>query len=530
MNLSDPIIKLSYHLENSSRYSGVKVFFNDLLENPKSALRFPFDITMITLVLSSIAVLIYEVKNDLGLAGQLFEIFAVSVFLLEYLLRLWVYSDMHKSVIEHFEQAEFLDRPFQFGKALKEIMRIKWEYVTQPMAIIDLLAILPTYRPIRLFRVFLVFRLFKLLRYTHSFKQFTSVLTEKRFELFSLGIFLTFVIFTAAAAIYIFEVDAKNTQIHTLYDAVYWSMITLSTVGYGDITPQTTQGRAVAMLLIVTGIGMISFFTSIIVSAFTEKLPEINKQRVFNELEHHARHTILCGYGRLGQNVVKHLHKRKERIVIIDLKEDHITLAKQRGYLSLHGDAESSELLENLNIKHAKRILCLTDNDVSNVYITLSARQLNPDIEIIAKANYAENEIKLSRAGADHAIAPYETSGLIAAQYAEQPVSFEAFFGLLTDDNPITVEAVRLHEGSDLIGKEVGDVDFKACRLMLFGITAETEHNIDMAQAAYPMENAYFYFNPPTYFPLVKNNVLIMFGHEYSIAKFREKYGLYKKK
>ena len=450
---------------------------------------------------------------------------------------MWVYSDMHSSVIEHFEQAEFVDQPFRPGKALKEIVFKKWEYMTQPMAIIHLLAILPTYRPIRLFRIFLIFRLFKLLRYTNSLKQFTNVLTEKRFELFTLGIFISFVIFAATAAIYIFEVDAKKTQIHTLYDDFYWSVVTLSTVGYGDITPQTSQGRAVAMMLIVVGIGVIAFFTSIIVSAFTEKLPEINKQRVFNELEHHPQHSILCGYGRLGQNVAEHLKNDNERVMMIDNNDDQIALAKQRGFLALRGDAESNELLESLNIKQAKRILCLTDNDVSNVYITLSSRQLNPDIEIIAKANSAQNKIKLTRAGANHAIAPYETAGLIAAQYAGQPVAFEAFFGLLTDDDPITVDAMRLHEGSDLIGQQSGAIDFDAHKLILFGVATETEHNIDsldslhnsdISQASYQMEKAHFHFNPVSSFPLLKNDVLIVFGHKYSIAKFRENHGLFK--
>lgn len=522
------LIKLSYRLENSQRYQSIKTFFNDLLENPKSPLRFPFDITMIILVISSIVVLIYGVKNDLGLAGQLFEIFAVSIFLLEYLLRVWVYSDMHRSIIEHFEQAEFLDQPFRPGKAFREIAQKKWEYAKQPMAIIDLLAILPTFRPIRLFRIFLIFRLFKLLRYTNSLKQFTNILAEKRFELFTLGIFLAFVLFGASTAIYIFEVDAKNTQIHSLYDAFYWALVTLTTVGYGDITPQTNQGRAVTMMLIIAGVGVIAFFTSIIVSAFTEKLPEINKQRVFNELEHHTQHTIVCGYGRLGQNVVEHLQKLNERVVVIDIKKGPIALVKQQGFLSLHGNAESNELLENLNIQNAKRILCLTDNDVSNVYITLSARQLNPDIEIIAKANSAQNDIKLSRAGANHTIAPYETAGLIAAQYAGQPVAFEAFFGLLTDNNPITVDAIRLREGSSLIGRETGAVDFKSHKLVLFGIATETEHSIDLAQISYKMKKSHFYFNPPASFPFLKNDVLIVFGHKYSIAQFRESHGLFK--
>ncbi len=524
----DFLIKLSYQLENSARYAQAKQFLRDLLENAKSPLRLPFDLIMSALVITSIGVLIYNIKNPLGELGEAFETFAIAVFILEYLLRMWVFSDIHASIIRHYEQAELLDQPLRAGPVLREILRQKWDYMTQPMAIIDLLAILPNYRPIRLLRIFLIFRLLKLLRYTSSLKQFTAVLTEKRYELLTLGVFLAFVVFSAAAAIYIFEADVENTHIHTLYDAIYWSVVTLSTVGYGDITPQTDQGRAVAMLLIVTGIGVISFFTSIIVSAFTEKLPEIARQRLFNEMDHSNGHTIMCGYGRLGQNVAKHLQGHKDKLVVIDNDPQQVMLARKHGYLALLGNAESAELLENLNIRAAKRILCMTDNDVSNVYVTLSARQMNPDIHIIAKANQTNNRLKLERAGANHAIAPYETVGMVAAQYAGQPIAFEAFFGLLTRSNPITVEALRLHRGSALIGQCVGDTGLLAHKLILFGIAAETERPDNGLQPAYPLANAFFSFNPPASFPLFENDLLIVFGHEYNINAFREQYGLFK--
>lgn len=482
---------------------------------------------MIFLVLSSVALLIYGVKNPPGPLDRMYEWFVITVFIIEYLMRMWVYSDIHTTIIEHNERAELLNRPFQFWPALREALIKKWQYITQPMAIIDLLAILPTYRPLRILRIFLIFRLFKLLRYTNSLKQFTTVLAEKRYELLTLSIFLTFVVFAAAAAIYIFEVDAPNNQIHSFFDALYWSIVTLSTVGYGDITPQTVQGRAVAIVLIVVGIGVISFFTSIIVSAFTEKLPEINRQRVFNELEHHPGHVLLCGYGRLGQIVARNLRQLNEKVVILDLDEEYIQLARRNGFLALQGDATSNELLENLNILQAKRILPLTDNDVSNVYIVLSARQLNPDIEIIAKANQKQNKKKLLRAGASFAIAPHETAGMIAAQYAAQPVAFEAFFGLLTKDNPISVDAIRLHDTASLVNTPVGKIDFKAAKLILFGVATDRDYPNNRGKLCFKMKGAQFQFNPPADFILLGGDVLIVFGNDYSIEKFREDHGLF---
>ncbi len=522
LGVSQWLVRLSYGLEDSVRYGRIKRFFYDLLENPKSAMRPYFDLFMIALVLSSITVMLYDVRADLGVFDDLFEQFAVSVFILEYLLRLWVYSDSHKIIIEHYERAEFVNRPFRIGPALREVLAKKWEYMTRPLAVIDLLAILPSYRPIRLLRLFLLFRLFKLFRYARSLGRFVDVLSEKRYELLTLAIFMAFVVFAAASALYVFEVDDPRSDIHDFFDSLYWSVVTLSTVGYGDITPQTVPGRLITMVLIVAGIGVISFFTSIIVSAFAEKLPEVSAQRVFSELERRAKHTILCGYGRVGQVVAERLARSKQRFVVIDPDEAHVRLAKHRGYLAVQGNAEDNELLESTNIRQARRILCLTGEDVVNVYITLTARQLNPAIEIISRANHRDNEIKLHRAGASYTVAPFDTAGLVAAQYVGQPVAFEAIYGLLTDEESVGTDAVRVQEGSVLDGLTVGEVDFLAFRLILFGVISDATRVSDSAPHFYTLTARRFFFNPGPGFRLKANDLLIVFGHEHSVIHFRE--------
>jgi voltage-gated potassium channel len=195
----------------------------------------------------------------------------------------------------------------------------------------------------------------------------------------------------------------------------------VSTVGYGDITPQTTPGRLITMVLIVAGVGVISFFTSIIVSAFAEKLSEVSAQRVLPDLERPPKHTILFGYGRVGQMVAERLARNKQRFVIIDPDEVHVRLPQHRGYLAVQDNAEDNELLESTNIRQARRILCRTGEDMVNAYITLSARQLNPQIEIISRANHRDNEIKLHRAEASYTAAHFDAAGLMAAQYVANP-------------------------------------------------------------------------------------------------------------
>ena len=117
MAFTQSVIKLCYDMAASSRYTTVKRRVDDLLVNPKAPIRPYFDIFMIALVLSSVWLLIYEVKNDLGLFSSLFERIAVTIFIVEYLLRFWIFNDSHKVIIEAYERAEFVNEPFRVWPA-----------------------------------------------------------------------------------------------------------------------------------------------------------------------------------------------------------------------------------------------------------------------------------------------------------------------------------------------------------------------------------------------------------------------------
>jgi CBS domain-containing protein len=161
----------------------------DLLENPRFSAKRYYDLGMILLVLTSVALLVYSVKNTVVVWMLLFEDLVVSVFIIEYLARVWITDDMHRTVLDHYRQTEFLRSPFQLRPVLAVIARRKWEYVSSMLAIIDLLAILPSYRTLRLLRVFLLFRLFTLFRYSRSVHGMTEVLSERRFEFYTLAFF-----------------------------------------------------------------------------------------------------------------------------------------------------------------------------------------------------------------------------------------------------------------------------------------------------------------------------------------------------
>jgi voltage-gated potassium channel len=526
MTFSETLIRVAYWLQASARYAGLKGFFHRLLVDPRSRRRAILDGVMIVLVLTSVFLLIYDVRHQPGPWADAFEIFVVTVFIIEYLLRMWLYSDSHRILIEHWERAELVGMRFRLASALWAVVRRKLAYMATPVAIIDLLAILPGYRPLRFLRIFLLFRLLKLFRYARNLSAFGQVLLEKRFELYTLSIFVGSVVLVAAVAMYLFEAEQPQPRVTSLMDALYWSVITITTVGYGDIVPQTTEGRVVAMVLVFAGIAVISFATSIIVMAFHEKMGELRDNRVFSNVERLSGVTIVCGFGRIGQVVAQRLAAGRDPFVVVDRSPEAVALAHRHGYLAVAGDATDNTLLANLGLgRQATRILCLTHDDVSNVYITLTARQASPSILIISRANKAETVRKLTQAGANRVVRPYEVVGHMAAEFIGQPVAFDALYDVMTRAKGIHLEPVRIASGSWLDARPVSDIDFTGQHLILFGVIRPHTSPDATGEIGYELSNAHFYFNPQPAFRLHAHDILMLIGHEASLSRFKERFG-----
>jgi len=513
---------IAYSLKTSAHYQSVKRFFYDLLKNPQSKSKSYFDVFMITLVISSVSLLLYEVEHQTSEWAILFEHFVVTVFICEYLLRAWIYSDIHNLIIKQHEKTEYLGTPFHLHKVLSLVIINKLSYFFSPSAIIDLLAILPSYRPLRILRIFLIFRLFKLFRYSQSMQMFTGVLKNKRFELTTLAVFMGFLIFIASTAIYMFENQNMGGKINDLYDAFYWAVVTVSTVGYGDITPVTTGGRLVTSALIIAGLGVLAFFTSIIVAAFNEKMSEFQEERIKARIEKLTDATILCGFGRVGQDIALQLRKNKNHFVIIDNNEQHIALAKQQGYIALFSDASRNSALEQAGINNgAKAVLCTTDNDITNVYITLTSRYLNPDITIISRANHEENAKKMLQAGATHIVQSFNIAGLLAAEYIGHPVAFEAIHGILHDQQDIQMEALSVCKDCFLTDLSLEEANFNQYKTRLIGVISENPIHAKRRNR-YKLRNQHFYFNPDPSFILYEGDILVLLGRHLGIEHLHD--------
>jgi voltage-gated potassium channel len=221
--------------------------------------------------------------------------------------------------------------------------------------------------------------------------------------------------------------------------------------------------------------------------------------------------------------VAERLAEAGDDFVIVDKSEAAVALARKQGYLAVAGDSTDGALLANLGLgNQAKRVLCLTHDDVSNVYITLTARQAAPDILIISRANKAETVRKLAQAGASHVVRPYEVVARMASEFIGQPVAFDALYDVVTRAAGVHLEPLAVHPGDWLEKQRVGEIDFTAHRLILFGVIRPHASPGADGHARYDMVGRHFYFNPGPDLLLRPGDILMLIGYQASLGQFRD--------
>jgi len=502
-------VNSAYFLSTSHSYQTTKKFFFNLLEEDSYRYKKYFDFFMITLIVVSVIILIEEVKTPIDNYLLYFNNYFISLFfLIEYFLRLWVNGNASKIVIEQDEYDSMLSREFNFSVAIKKIFKEKLKYILSLRAIIDLLAIIPFFHQLRLLRVFILFRVFKLFRYARSVQTFTSIFITKKFEFLTLFIFASIIIFVASVLIYMMEANHTESSIQTFYDALYWSVVTISTVGYGDITPVSNEGRFVAMIVIVSGIAVLAFTTSLVVSGFNEKLEEIRETRDIDSINKLKAFYIVCGYESISQEVVKQL-SRNNQIIILDENPAHIEQARKDGFRALNYDPGIIQSYHKLHInidKQVKAILCLKENDVENVYTALTVRSFNKNVYILSLLMHDTNRKKLTFAGVNEILYTKELIGLIAKEFVGKPVAFEVIHSLRSEHSAISIEEVIITPRIAQNFPTVELLESAKYRVVLLGIYKHT--------------TKHFFFNPIDITLVEEGDYLLIIGNKAFIQEY----------
>ncbi|MDP9412076.1 MAG: NAD-binding protein [Actinomycetota bacterium] len=206
-------------------------------------------------------------------------------------------------------------------------------------------------------------------------------------------------------------------------DALYMTMITISTVGYGEVNALGTPGRLWSMALIITGASVLVYATSSFVELVLEGTIRgyFARRRMEDAIGKLNGHYILCGYGRVGRKIAEEFANEDVDFVVIDEKESEVERCLEDGYLALRGNASDNAVLEAVGIKRAKGLVAAVDSDADNLFVTFSARKMNPELRIVARANSEESATKLKQAGADRSLSPYAVEGRRLAAFAIQP-------------------------------------------------------------------------------------------------------------
>ena len=241
-------------------------------------------------------------------------------------------------------------------------------------------------------------------------------------------------------------------------DAIYQTIITLSTVGFQEVHQLSTAGRIFTMFLILGGTGTMLYAVTAIVQYLLEgNLANIlGRRRMKVEISRLKGHTILCGYGKVGKEVARVFENEKSPFVVIESDEKACARATSDGFLCLNMNAANDEALKEAGIMTAKSLVAALGSDADNLYVTLSAKSLRPDIFVVARVDNEESEAKLKRAGADRTMSPYGIGGRRLAMMTLKPLVVD-FVDTTMDrqGHEFSLEDVKIMQGSSMDGISV---------------------------------------------------------------------------
>ncbi len=242
------------------------------------------------------------------------------------------------------------------------------------------------------------------------------------------------------------------------WDSFYMTIITLTTVGYREIHDLSFEGIIFTIVLIIGGVGTVLYALSTGAKFIIEgELQEIyGRKRLEKRLSDLKNHYIVCGYGRMGKIIARELKHEKLKFAVIEKNEVILDSDEKEEFFIIQGDATKDELLKRVGIERAKCLISVLPTDAENLYVVLSARGLNPDLLIVARAGEEGSEQKLLRAGADRVVSPYHIGGLRMAHSVLKPAVVDFIeFATKSGNIDLQIEEINIQEGSSLVNNSL---------------------------------------------------------------------------
>jgi len=248
-------------------------------------------------------------------------------------------------------------------------------------------------------------------------------------------------------------------------DALYLTIITVATVGYGDMVPHHPAGKLLTVVLVLVGVSFVMYMFSKIVEAMVEGgLREIlGKRQMIKQLNKLHNHYIICGHGRIGSVICQILQESDKPFVVIEKNPDEIQKILSKDYVVIEGEASQDDILQKAGIERALALIAVVSSDADNVFITLTAKGINPQIVVLARSSGETGaETKLRRAGADKVISPYFIGGRRMAQAMLRPnVTDFIDLAIYTRDMGLRLDEMLVTENAFINGKTLIDSNLR---------------------------------------------------------------------
>lgn len=249
-----------------------------------------------------------------------------------------------------------------------------------------------------------------------------------------------------------------------ILDSLYAATQTVTTVGYGDIAPTTTNGRIFATIFMFVGVGVVLFaLTSTVQSIVqSELIFAFGQRRRLRRMSKLRNHYVICGAGRVGSHLVHTLQASAEAFVVIERDPQKVAELADRGVIVLVRDATSEDSLREAGIEHARGLAACLPDDADNVYVVLTARDLNPHLHIVARAAAEQAEAKLIRAGANRVVAPTIIGGHRMAVALTKPAVGDFIDSITANTLGLALEQLEVESASVLVGRKLSETSLRS--------------------------------------------------------------------
>jgi voltage-gated potassium channel len=296
-----------------------------------------------------------------------------------------------------------------------------------------------------------------------------------------------------------------------LFDAFYMTLITISTVGFSEIRPLSQVGRIVTIIIIISGISVLTYTLGQVAKIFVEgELRELfGRRKLEKQISALNKHYIICGYGRIGGIISKELTDENIPFVVVEQDPGKIEKLERDRFLYLNMDATSEEALIKAGLERAKGIVTAVSSDADNVFITLTAKGLRPDIFILARTSDIKNESKLLKAGATRVVCPYLIGGSRMAQILKKPTVVDFIdIAMMNGKLGLKMEEALVGPNSNLIGKTL--------------ISSHIRQDFGVIIVAIKKPSNEMIFNPLPTEKLEAGDVIVVIGKKEDLKRMNE--------